>query len=240
MKPEPQDALRTSAGKWEVSLGFQRVLLLILLVLVGLHFFLTTANKHDGALTKISEPALAAELRSFDYSAMELAFAAMPLDDDQRLVIDANTQVNLSNAAEHLIATQLVTGQSPTKPSNEVLDRVALLLTKQMPARAAAQVDDIFRRYVSYHFNSLSLRQGHEQPHSLEEEIEHFELLSALQDRELGLQLSEALFGQHRRLARLMFASRRLDQDQSLSPAERQARMRELQNRIYGGDDAQQ
>lgn len=199
----------------------QGLLLVLLAASLVLHYGITRTSMTSRALAKVTEPELAPALQALDSGKLETALSRLQFDHGGGLVIDPQTESALSVAANPL--------SDAADPA--LLNRVEFLIGKQFPAAEASQVTPLFRRYLHYRQQELANHKDRA-PKNLEAEIRQFESLSRLQDRELGTELAGQLYGEHRRLARFMFAMRELEADTSLSGEEKQQRRQTLQQSL--------
>lgn len=180
-----------------------RLILLILVAGLALHFLATHRPATNTALAVVSPPELSAAARALVAADVESALARLEFDANGQLVIGSETESVLGTATDAL----------PASPNEETLDRLRFLLDRQFPPGQAEQVDTLLRDYLNYRRAKLAWLEQAPEPQSVAEEAERFAALTALQDRELGTNLANRLYGEHRRLAEQMFAVQASDND---------------------------
>lgn len=207
---------------------WERVALVLLAAAVAGHHLLVYQPVTARADAVVYPPEVAEAARQVPYAALEDALARLRFNAAGELIIDGGTEAVLRAAREAV----------PPRAGEQAAARAAFLIGEQFPPPQARQVETLLGRFSAYLDAELAWRQQQPEPDSLREDAAQFDQLAALQDRELGPALAEQLFGEQRRLMRYMFAARELEDDDTLSAEEKQARLQQLQRVLQTTDDA--
>ena len=98
------------------------------------------------------------------------------------------------------------------------------MIALRLPADSGERVGELIERFYHYTRSKEQLAAENE---TLNAEARHARLL-ALQNEHLGPDLTQKLYERQNSLAEFLFASRRIQSDQSLSDKQRQQRLDEL------------
>lgn len=141
---------------------------------------------HDSPAFRVTAPALPAANATRHLDGL---LRRLELDGDDELQFTASLAVALEHFVESAGAGAITTGR----------DRLTLLLHKNLPTSAAANLDAVLAQYLDYHERIAGLDDA------------DLERLTRLQHRVFGPERAQALFGQQMELRRMMQES--LDDD---------------------------
>jgi hypothetical protein len=127
---------------------------------------------------------------------------------------------------------EILLSNLPQEPSAEDLERLEWTLRDGLPAADAQKAIALFHGYRAYlkDMRGEYLRLGI--PTNREEAQAFFAQMEAVQRRHFGADTAEAVFGDERRHGRLVMEASFVAQDESLSPQERQERLRALRAQL--------
>lgn len=203
------------------SIAQQRTLLVVLLVLIGAAvLWQNTGDGADYPVRKFS-PTPASELfGASDFTNAEAAWRDLQIDAQGNLQMDALTESALLDAMAFL----------NDQRAGASIARMAFLLEKQLGATASRQIMELLPRLQRYKEAEQRwwTRNGSRNPPP------HAELFQ-LQDELLGETLAKELFSEQRRLVNLMLVSQQIRNDASLTPAQRDRALMELQQGAHQG-----
>lgn len=156
-----------------------------------------------------------------DFTNAEAGWSGLKIDPQGNLHVDALTETALSDAIT------LMRDQPSASASSLAMARIAFLLEKQYGATATQQVMELLP--ILTHYKEAEQRfwdeNGDRTPPP------HAELFQ-LQDELLGAALAQKLFSEQRRLATMMLASQQIQNDASLSQAEKDQALMQLQKSL--------
>jgi len=197
------------------SLFWQRVMLMVFLTAIGaVAWWLNAASKPDYAAQKISAPPLTEVVADLNFTNAESSWSGLQFDAQGNLIIDSHTEPALSDA---IILVQ-------HQGSKQATERMVLLLEKQFGTAASQKIMalfDLLKQYKDFEQRWWAENSNRMPP-------PHDELFQ-LQDELLGEALAEKLFSEQRRLANMMLASYRINNDSNLSQEEKDRALAELQ-----------
>lgn len=119
---------------------------------------------------------------------------------------------------------EIIVSGLPENMDASNLSRLRHLIALHLPADTGEHVGELIERF--YHY-TRSKEQLAEENETLSAEARHARLL-ALQNEHLGPDLAQKLYERQNSLAEFLFASRKVQSDQSLSDEQRQQRLDEL------------
>ena len=127
---------------------------------------------------------------------------------------------------------EILLSNLPQEPSAEDLERLEWTLRDGLPAADAQKAIALFHGYRAYlkDMRSEYLRLGI--PTNRDEAQAFFAQMEAVQRRHFGADTAEAVFGDELRHGRLVMEASFVAQDDSLSPPERQERLRALRAQL--------
>jgi len=208
------------------SIAQQRIVLVVFLAVIGAVAWWQNAGgsgdypvqKPVQEFSKTPVPDVVGEL---DFTNAEAAWSGLKIDPHGNLQVDALTETALTDAIA------LMRDQPSEPDSNLAMARIAFLLEKQYGATATQQVMELLP--ILKHYKETEQRfwdeNGDRNPPP------HAELFQ-LQDELLGKALAKKLFSEQRRLSTTMLASQQIQNDASLSQAEKDQALMELQKSL--------
>lgn len=127
---------------------------------------------------------------------------------------------------------EILLSNLPEEPSGEDLERLEWTLRDGLPAADAQKAIALFHGYRAYlkDMRGEYLRLGI--PTNRDEAQAFFAQMEAVQRRHFGADTAEAVFGDELRHGRLVMEASFVAQDESLSPQERQERLRALRAQL--------
>lgn len=204
------------------SIAQQRLALLLFLVLIGAAVVWQNAGgRTDRVVRKFTQTPAPEIFSALDFTSAEAAWRELRVDAQGNLQIDAMTESALLEAMAF----------ANDQRADGSMARMVFLLEKQFGAIATRQIIDLLprlRRYKEAEQRWWAQNGSMDPP-------PHAELFR-LQDELLGATLAERLFSQQRRLMNLMLASQRIRNDTSLTPAQRDRALMDLQKGGYAGE----
>jgi hypothetical protein len=208
------------------SIAQQRIILVVFsAAIAALAWWQSIGGRADYPEQKLVQklsPALAPDVvEKLDFTNIEAAWSGLRIDSRGNLQVDALTDTALSDAIA-LIRDQ------PSKPASELaMARTGFLLEKQFGATASRQVMELLS--VLKHYKEAEQKFWEE--NGGKNPPPHAELFQ-LQDEMLGKTLAEKLFSEQRRLATVMLASQQIQNDTTLTQAEKDQALMELQTTL--------
>ncbi|MEX1034009.1 MAG: lipase secretion chaperone [Cellvibrionaceae bacterium] len=154
----------------------------------------------------------------FDFTTFEGRFASrVGTDEAGRLELDPMLADTLEQTLLHL----------PENTSEEVLQRIVVLLRKSFPGSKGEQLAELFHNYAAYRreesrFQTPAAGGAKEALAALRNSIE-------LQHKYLGSEAAERLYGERNALTTYLLSRREIREDSSLSPARKQERLDTLE-----------
>ncbi len=211
---------------WVLPLGWQRGLLLSLIVMLAIHFIWQKNVVIQSGAIEISPSILelskwSASFESLNYAEIESAFADLRFESDL-LVVDADTESQFSTALEQL----------PEGFENTHLDRVIFLAEQQFDDVQASQIISLLTKISEYKKQEVMWWNDNSLANAAGDGVENLGLLFELQDRVLGKELAKKLFLEQRRLMRHMTATVAIQKDESLSEKQKQAALEDLAHKL--------
>jgi lipase chaperone LimK len=146
--------------------------------------------------------------------------AAFRTDAAGELVVDEQTRLNM----EALIA-QTEAGE---------LYREVREQTEHLPPTAARDAEELVQKFVQYQHAQRQTYPPRDAPVSEDEAIRELEALHALRQTHFGAEVAAQLYGHEERIAREMIEVMRIENDQSLTPAEKLARAQAIREHLPG------
>jgi hypothetical protein len=199
------------------SIFQQRIVLVVFLVVIGLVVWWQNAGDRSAPVQKFSQTRLPDGFDELDFTNAEAAWSGLHIDLQGNLQIDALTETALLDAMALM--------QGP--PSELPMTRMAFLLEKQFGATASEQIMALLPLLKNY----KDAEQRWWEENSSKDPPPHAELFR-LQDELLGETLAKQMFSEQRRLANMMLASQRIRNDASLTQAEKDQALTDLQKTI--------
>lgn len=175
----------------------------------------TTASEPAGAAPGMKQPIDLMGLKVDAARLFEIGYAG-------GLSIDGRTRETL----------EILLSNLPEEPSAEDLERLEWTLRDGLPAADAQKAIALFHGYRAYlkDMRGEYLRLGI--PTNRDEAQAFFAQMEAVQRRHFGADTAEAVFGDELRHGRLVMEASFVAQDESLSPQERQERLRALRAQL--------
>lgn len=175
----------------------------------------TTASEPAGAAPGMKQPIDLMGLKVDAARLFEIGYAG-------GLSIDGRTRETL----------EILLSNLPEEPSGEDLERLEWTLRDGLPAADAQKAIALFHGYRAYlkDMRGEYLRLGI--PTNRDEAQAFFAQMEAVQRRHFGADTAEAVFGDELRHGRLVMEASFVAQDESLSPQERQERLRALRAQL--------
>jgi hypothetical protein len=193
----------------------QRIILAVFVVAVGLAaWWQTLEHKADHAVQKLPPIRALVISDELDFTNAEAAWSSLQIDSHGNLKIDELTETAL------IESIALMQGHSSELP----MTRMAFLLEKQFGATASQQVMELLPKLKNY----KEAEQRWWQENGGRNPPAHAELFR-LQDEVLGETLAKQMFSEQRRLAEMMLGSQRIRNDASLTQAQKDQALMDLQ-----------
>jgi hypothetical protein len=204
------------------SIGQQRITVLIFLLIIGaLAWWQDTGNSSDHRVQKLMRTPLPDVIAQLDFTSAEASWSGLRMDQKGNLEINGMTQAALADAIA------LIDGDA----SESKMARIALLLEKQFGATTSQQIMELLPALE--HYGKVERRwweeNGSRNPPAYEE-------LFQLQDDLLGKDLAKKLFAEQRRLTKMMLASQQIHNDPSLTQAQKEQALMDLQRNFERGE----
>lgn len=208
------------------SIALQRIILLIFLTAIGaMVWWQNSGGAVNYANQKFSLTPLPQAIAELDFTNAEASWSNLRFDSQGNLKIDAQTEPAL------LDAIALLDEQS----SEQQLTRMALLLEKQFGAKASENIMTLLFKVKNYKEIEQRWWEEHGGNNLSANKPPAYGELFKLQDELLGESLATKLFAEQRRLAQMMLASQQIQNDSSLTQAEKDRALQELQLRFQEG-----
>ena len=170
----------------------------------------------DYPVQKFSSTPLPDAVATLDFTSAETSWSDLHFDSEGNLTINALTEAALMDAVALL--------------QDQTSARIALLLEKQFGANASQQIMALLPQLKRYQeIEQAWWEENGGNNLSANEPPPHAQLFQ-LQDELLGEELARQLFSEQRRLMTMMQASHRIRNDTSLTPAEKEQALMELQS----------
>lgn len=200
------------------SIAQQRVVLVVFLAIIAAAAWWQHGGSSSHSVQKFSMRPLTATVEQLDFTSAEAAWSGLTIDPQGNLQIDALTETALSDAVA------LLQEQPSANASEQAMARIALLLEKQFGA-ASQQIMALLPTLK--HYKEIERRFWEE--NGARNPPPHAELFQ-LQDKLFGATLAKQLFSTQRRLANFMLASQTIQNDATLTQAEKDRKLTELQS----------
>jgi hypothetical protein len=202
------------------SIFQQRIVLVVFFAVLGLlAWWQNAGDTSDHPVQKFTQSSVPDVFNELDFTNAEAAWSGLQIDSQGNLKIDALTETALVDAMAFM------QDQAPELTKT----RMAFLLEKQFGAVASQQIMELLPVLKSYKEAEQRWwdENGSKNPPPHEE-------LFRLQDELLGETLAQQMFSEQRRLANMMLASQRIRNDASLTQAQKDQALIDLQNTIEG------
>jgi len=198
------------------SIVQQRIVLVVFAALIGaMVWWQNVGAGGDYPVKKFSRAEVPGAFEELDFTNAEAGWSSLRIDSHGNLQIDALTETALADAMA------LMQGPSSERSTT----RMAFLLEKQFGVTASHQVMELLPMLKSY----KEAEQRWWEENGSRNPPPHAELFR-LQDEILGETLARRMFSEQRRIANLMLATQRIRSDGSLTQAERDQALIDLQN----------
>ncbi|HVF18077.1 MAG TPA: lipase secretion chaperone [Steroidobacteraceae bacterium] len=198
----------------------QRIALVVFFAALGLlAWWQNASDTSDHPVQKFTQTRLPDVFNELDFTNAEAAWSSLQIDSHGNLKIDALTETALVDA----MALMQDQASEPT------MTRMAFLLEKQFGVVASQQIIDLLPVLKSY----KEAEQRWWDENGSRDPPPHAELFR-LQDELLGETLAQQMFSEQRRLANMMLASQRIRNDASLTQAQKDQALIDLQKTIEG------
>ncbi len=204
------------------SIVQQRVALVVLLAIIGAAVWLQPADGNSNhPVQKFSKTPVPDVIAQLDFANAEAAWYGLKIDLNGSLQIDALTETALTD-------TIALMQDQPSEPALELaMARIAVLLEKQFGATASQQIMELLPKLKNY----KEIEQRWLKENIGRDPVPYAELFQ-LQDALLGKTLAKKLFSTQRRLAEMMLASQQIRNDASLTQAQKDQALNELQKNL--------
>lgn len=203
---------------WDMPIAWQRILLGFLILAIGLHFLWRNSTVSNTlSAVEFNPPVLSANFDNIQYEKIEDAFAELRFQRAS-LVLDASTESQLS----------LVLEQLPEGFEQAHLDRIGFLLAQQFDLEKSHAITDLITKLAVYKREELAWWEKQSANTDTHMDINHFDSLFELQDKLLGSDVAQSLYGEQRRLTRIMAGTQAIESDSSLSEEQKQQALAEL------------
>jgi len=212
-----------STGSRTPSIVLQRITLVIFAAVAAALVWWQQSNQVDSQPLQKFEPVPLAEgVSELDFGAAEAAWSDV-IFDGRGFAIDAKTEIALSEVIA-LMSDEAFDSQ---------MQRIAFLVEKQFGSDIAEQFAGLLPSLKKY--KDIEQRWWEENGNKLPPAYAE---LFQLQDEILGAALAEKLFSDQRRLASVMLTGYQIQNDQSLTQAEKDQALLDLHGRFdVGGAD---
>ena len=137
-----------------------------------------------------------------------------------QLVVDEQTRLNMEALIAHAESDEL---------SREVREH-----TEQLPPTAAREAEELFQKFVQYQQAQRQTYPPRDAPMAEDDAIRELEGLHALREAHFGSQVTAQLFAKEEAIAREMIELMRIENDQSLTPEEKQTRAQAIRKQLPG------
>jgi hypothetical protein len=197
------------------SIVQQRIVLVVFLVVLGaVTWWASAGGSSDYPVQKFSPSPVPDALDELDFTSAEAGWSDLTIDSQGNLKIDALTESALVDAMA------LMNDQA----SQLSMARMAFLLEKQFGATASEQIMELLPRLKTY----KEAEQLWWEENGSRDPPPHAELFR-LQNAVLGETLANKLFSEQRRLLNMMHAIHQIRTDASLTQAEKDQALIDLQ-----------
>ncbi len=154
------------------------------------------------------------------FAETERALEELQLDARGGLKIDSTLEAALAQATTHLPS------DAPLGPP--ALQRHRFLIQKALPEPAGSAFADLFAVYAGYRRAAADLLKSQAEA-TLTDDAQRLARLETVRREYFSPAIADALFGKEERLAEYMIALQRVEQDATLTPAQKAAASAELQ-----------
>jgi hypothetical protein len=204
------------------SIVQQRIALVVFLgVIGGAVWWQNIGGNANYPVQKFSKTPVLDVVGELDFTSAEAAWSGLNIDPQGNLKIDSVTETALGGAIA------VMHDQPSERASALTMARMALLLEKQFGPTASQQIMALLPIVKNY----KEIEQRFWAENGNKNPPPHAQLFQ-LQDELLGKTLAEKLFSQQRRLAKVMLASHQIRSDTSLTQAEKEQALMELQKTL--------
>lgn len=138
------------------------------------------------------------------------------------VVIDADTRASL----------EAIINSMPEDPSAADLERLERTLRQGLPREDAEKAFELFKNYRAYTAEVRREMEPQGIPANMGEANAMFDQMEAMKRRHFGEATATALFGQHDANARITMEAMFVEQDSSLTPEQKKARLDALRARL--------
>ena len=200
------------------SIVQQRIILVVFLAVVGIAaWWQNIGVDSEYPVQKFSHPVGPHVSNELDFTNVEAAWSELHIDSEGNLKIDALTETALLDAIAFM----------QDHASERPMARMAFLLEKQFGSNASQQIVELLPKLKNYKEAEQRWweENGNRNPPA------HAELFR-LQDELLGETLAERMFSEQRRLANMMLASQQIRNDASLTQAQKDQALADLQKTV--------
>jgi hypothetical protein len=197
------------------SIVQQRIILVVLLVVIGaVAWWQNAGGSSDYPVQKFLQTPVPDGVDELDFTIAEAAWSDLTIDSQGNLKIDALTETALVDA----------TALMHDKASEQPMARMAFLLEKQFGVTASQQIIELLPILKNY----KEMEQRWWEENGSKNPPPHAKLFQ-LQDELLGKKLAKQLFSEQRRLLTMMLATHQIRNDASLTQAEKDHALINLQ-----------
>ena len=204
------------------SLVQQRTILVVFLLLIGaVVAWSQYIGGADYPVRKFSTTPVPDAIHELDFTAAEAGWSGLRIDSQGNLQIDTLTETALVDALD------VVHDQASELP----MARMAFLLEKQFGPTASRQIIELLPILENY----KEAEQRWWQENGSRNPPPQAELFQ-LQDELLGEALAKKMFSEQRRLVNMMLATHQIRSDASLTQAEKDQALMDLQTSARGED----
>jgi hypothetical protein len=198
------------------SIPQQRVVLALFLIAISaVVWWQNSDDRFSDAAQKFAMVAVPESVAALDFTNAEASWSRLQFDSKGNLIIDTLTETALADAIA------LISDVAP-EPQ---LARIDLLLSKQFGAHAGQQVMSLLTLLKNY--KKMEQRWWQEKGNNIPPDYAE---LFQLQDQILGETVAKEMFSEQRRLINLMRASYQINNDTTLTEAEKNRALNSLQN----------
>tara|TARA_R110001592_G_scaffold10098_1_gene52589 strand:- start:31646 stop:32332 length:687 start_codon:yes stop_codon:yes gene_type:complete len=210
-------------------------LAIALFVLWSVHaespMFLNNADSHQwlqpSAISDRFSERISTNYWQFDYEATEQALLKIKQSKSGDLILNASTAKVLEKAVSTL----------PPQMQTDELQRVDLLVSKGLPGRAGQELASVVTNFYNYQQALKSANSTVNTPQYTFDQERSFKQMVLLQEQYLGKDISGQLFGRQNRINHYLYARKRINDDASLNPAQKQQQLTALQARFKANEE---
>lgn len=159
----------------------------------------------------------------FDFEATEQVLTKIKLNETGELILNETTADLLKVAVSKL----------PLNMTEADLQRIEILVAKGLPGKVGQQLSDVLTGF--YRYWQIE-RIDENNALNIEDKERSFEQTVLLQERYLGKDVAEHLFGRKNAVTRYLYARRRINEDSNLNQAQKRQQLIILQNRFKANE----